>query len=1118
MPETLFHNDFSAGWCPSDDQFTGRQNCLLQMDNMELDRNGALTLANGLTTVWSAFPADCHTMFSRFIGATRYDYAALKDGSVWRNGASLVTGGDNLNAAFGTAFNYVLICSGTKRIKDAGGTQQNLGVNPPTVAPTMTQNLLNAPWAIVGNLQVSTVVVHGSASVISGNYLQCTTDSTGLFAIQSYPGSSSDCTLLSGPGGSGFSTDDDYIPINGYIANPFGVSLEFDVLLRPGDSAGDLVSDMYTYVVPDLSSQAEFDSVTGAFTVRIPRIAFSKLGSGAFDWSTVYGFRITVKLPAAATVTFNVWGPYQGQSNFVIIGGTSAQFGTYQYAQMNVNNTGSYLAKSILGPISKPITVDGLNTSITFQNPTSIDSQVNEVWLFRRGGNLGLWYRIAVVKSPFTNPTYDGVGDQQALDINIKVDLNLVSISSTTISDKIYDIVGPIQGRWYYFTNNFMYPSDLLDPDLVNASLAVRISGSNSELFMWARAVSASVVIVGTSIDCYLLTGTFATFPDGTVDIYFQPLGVKFPPVSYDAVAYGGAVYYYAADGWRTVLPTSFGTTYSNQNNQLLTAPNTDRLYRNEVVYGYNPAPQTQVPGFTRTPLTIGRNKLWCYIPGTGRWEIFDLLRSYWRPLSYQAGEVTACFATQDNQVLAFYSNSSGPTRTIEQIATPGIKYINTTGNHQTFSILFPFKDNGKPRQRKDTYTFKAVVYAIGGSIQLSIADERGDVINTTHTLSDNTDMELFVDLSQDLGPILPKTYQVRMFGTAADITIHNWSIDYDPRPIPQTFMRLPALNYGTTARKRIYTVPFQIDTLNNNVLVTPIVDGVNGASMTVTSSMKKSFDYLFPVGQFGALGDAVVGRDYEWMIQGQGGTEFEWWGFSEPRNMEVFPDPQSCYILPKSNFGTGSKKRFRTWPFVIDTRGNNVTFQALVDNQDGGTTIFNTNGERATVFHYFTTDVFGIDYGGIFTDPAGLMEIWNAPGIGGAGNSGLLPDSVENLPIYHEFDQVGPIEIFRFGKIVRMALRCYPNGTTIPFKVYLGDVMCYSGNFTVVAGVEDEYVVDLPKGVSGRILRVELGPCGFTFARYFMKFQVAMSASQQDTELRWLTVPGISSQMAGGI
>lgn len=1014
MPETLLVNDFRSGWCPSDDIVNARPNALLQMDNLELDRNGALTLVGGSQVIQSGYSAPAHTLYSRFLGTTRHDYAALTDGSVWRDNASIITGGDGTNAAFGTAFNYVLICSGTKRFKDTGTALQNLGVGAPTSPPTVTTGTYSQPVAIIGNYTTQTVVHAGSVAIIgsgASTYIQCTSDTYGWFVLQTYPppGPALDTTQLSGGAGgcAGTATDDDVVIINGYAQNYVGMSFEFDVLLQPGDSAGDPPQDMYSYTINDMSTgNVIFDNNTGVFTVTIRRVDFSLVGSGLYGWQQVYGFRLVVHTPAAGGM-INIWGVQFGVNVFQFRGGSAAQNGTYQYMQVNVNNTGSYLAKSEKGPSSNPIALNNVNALITYQPPT--DPQVNQVWIFRNGGNLGgTWYRVAVVNAPFNSPyqLYDCTGDQAALDLNITYDINLKSIAN--ITDKVYDIVGPVQGRWYYFTTNFMYPSDINDPDLVNVNLAVRICGSTAELLMWARPVSASVVIVGTSIDCYLLTGTFTTFPDGSIDSYYQSLGVKFPPVTYDAMAYGGAIYYYANDGWRMVLPTSFGTTYSSQNNQSMTSPNTDRLYRGETTYNYAPPPLNFAPGTVRMPVTIGRNKLWCCITGTARCEVYDFVRQYWYTFNFQLGDISAITTTQEGRVFAFYKNDLK----LREIGSTTTKLVDAA-TKQSFKMIFPYKDNGKPRQRKDTYTFKSrLMTGQTGSMTVQLISESNQSFAISQTLSSyNTTTEQYVDLSQPMNvsspyAVLPKSYLCILSGSAEDFFLEDWSIDYDARPNPLSYLK-------------------------------------------------------------------------------------------------IYPN----------NLGSATQKRMRTWPLVIDTLGNVVVFTPNVDGANQPPTTFITNGKR-TVYYFFTTDVFGVDYGGTLYDANGLMEVWDT-GLGGIGG-GVSPNIVQNLPMPTQFDQVGPLEIFRWGKVLRMGLRCYSTGGPIPFQVFMSDGDIWDSTFPVVGGVEDEYIVDLPKGTSGRIIRVVLGPTSFTFNRYYLKLQVAISG--RDTELQWLTYPGVTSTLAGGI
>src|SRR6266852_6854571 len=132
---SLTWNQWSAGWCPSDDAKNGRKNALLQMDNLELDKNGALTLVGGTQVVQGPFQADAHTLYSRVLGGIRQDYVSLSNGHIFRGTNDIISGGDVTNTAFGNAFDYVLIASGSQRKKDTGLALVELGVQIPTAAP-----------------------------------------------------------------------------------------------------------------------------------------------------------------------------------------------------------------------------------------------------------------------------------------------------------------------------------------------------------------------------------------------------------------------------------------------------------------------------------------------------------------------------------------------------------------------------------------------------------------------------------------------------------------------------------------------------------------------------------------------------------------------------------------------------------------------------------------------------------------------------------------------------------------------------------------------------------------------------------------------------------------------
>jgi len=1076
--------DFSGGWLPGDDPINGRKNGLLQMDNLELDSNGALQLQGGCVVKNSGFPSNAHTMYSRLINGARHDYAGLADGSVYRDSSSIITGGDSTNTAFGTAFNFTLIASGNQRKKDTGAALVDLGIAPAAAAPTLSYSYSNAPYSILGDVSSDTVTPIGTSAVIGGTYLQMTADANGQWAVQTYGGTGDPHNLNSftGPGGDvGYATDDDFIFLTGYTPIVAGRSLNLDVLLVNGNVAGDVVSDYYSYQIGELSA-VTFSSVTGTFSWKMRRKDFIRVGGGAQNWSTCYGFRISYSGGVASEVV-NLLGNGSSSPVILMFGGSDAQNGQYQYLQVNCNNTGSYIGKSIGGPLS--IVVDPDMTQVLVKPYiVGIDSQVNEIWIFRRGGLLDQWYRVKVIlaagfAAAAASGVYDPLGDQLALELNIKLNINLSSIASGSISDKIFEILGPINGRWYFFTTNFMYPSDINNPDQVDTTIGVRICGSSSELFMWARQINDTTVLVGTSIDVYSLSGTFATFPDNTIDIYYRPLKCKYPPLTCDAEVWGGAVYYLANDGWRLID--------SGGGNPSLVSPTLDRLYRGETLEGYLPPNLKILPRSVRFPIVIAQNKMFCFVYGTNppRIEIYDFIRQYWRCSNYILGEVTAAVHTQDGQVLAFY----GTDKKTREVNVQSSHLIDGATN-QTILLKSMVFDNSAPFNRKDSSTLKMRIKNTGTLNPYLTVDNNG-VVTYTATIGNHS---IVSESSQDISTIaavaLVKTYQFGIApSTVSAFILDEVLIDFDQRPEQRTFIRIQGQNFGTTARKRIATIPFQLDSLGGSVTINSILDGNLVYSPSFSSNRKTSLNIEFPL----SGGNLPIARDYEFTLHST--NLFEFFGFEEPKIVELYPQPCNGYVIPTTNFGTAARKRVRTWPFILSGAGA-LSFTPIVDGvaMPAASTSFSLTAEKATYRYYFKTDVFGVDYSGYFSGAD--FEVSDI----------MQPEIVQILPIAKRFDQVGPEEFFRYGKIKQMELRVLPvGGTSIPYTIYFNDTTSRTAGFTVVDGKEATYFLMMPKGTSGNIVRIELGPTSFDFHRFYTRLQVAESGN--DTDLKWINL-----------
>lgn len=974
---TLIWGDFSAGWCPSDDAENGRKNCLLKMDNLELDKNGALQLTGGTAKVGSAYTNNPHTIYSNDINGSRIEYAGDIAGVVYRNRTNIFSGGATDRAAFGVAFDYALLASGSVRKKDLGtGTAVELGVGKPSVAPVLDLTSGNPiPSALNPLIQATTYtnvknvagVSTSGGNIIAFEFVTAAAD-IAIFQTNAVTGAPLDWTSFTN---GGIPTDNDILDqvrSNLFVTGDASkiVSITVDILLVAPGGSSNVVSDYYSQTWVNDGSH-----IGDALNINLRRGDFTRYGSGGQTWSTVYGFRFTVQTNAAVDISFNPVFSFLG-------GSLSSLEGTYQYAQMNVNNTGTYLAKSTLSPILSNIVTQMSYVFLHLQNPAGIDAQVNEVWLFRRGGGLNQWYRVAKLTSAFTTPFYDTMSDDDALALGIIVNTDLVSIAASTVTDPILAIVGPIEGRWFYFTKNLMYPSDINDPDLVNASIAVRITGGNDELFMWSKKVADAAVLIGTSHEVYLLTGTFVTLPDGTIDIYLRTLGCKHPPISYDATFYDGRVFYLANDGWRAID--------ANGSSSTMVAPNTDRLYQKGVTaYGYTGPATGQLPGSVNYPCTIANNKLYCCITARSRIEVYDFTRKYWRNISYGLGDVLAIDATPDGRVTAVFSSDKFQ-RDID-IKTSNL--IDGSGN-QTVNGLFVANHDGLPSNRKDLFAVKVkLLTGSGENLSITVSDEATGGFVVTASNNGVATQELLKDTAP---PIPPKSVIISFTGSFSQFVLDDIRIEYTPRPTQ--LMRL---------------------------------------------------------------------------------------------------------LIRPNNFGSSAYKLLSTWPFMIDTLGNTVTFTPKIDGTSKSASVFATTANRKMTFnHCFLDHTYGVDFEGLFT--GGPFEFYGM----------MDPVVLDKYPVVRQIYQVGPIELFKYGKVKQFELRVNSVGSPLNCGFYINDTIVYSQPIVIdpkFQGKDTCIVIPVPKGIEGQVVKILIGNNN---APAFYPFYVRMLVSQsgQDTDNKWITLP----------
>ena len=320
--------------------------------------------------------------------------------------------------------------------------------------------------------------------------------------------------------------------------------------------------------------------------------------------------------------------------------------------------------------------------------------------------------------------------------------------------------------------------------------------------------------------------------------------------------------------------------------------------------------------------------------------------------------------------------------------------------------------------------------------------------------------------------------------------------------PVPCEYLVIPNNDYGTPDRKRHSSYKFQINTRGSNVQFTPKLDGVFFAPATYNTIEKRVVEYFFD--------SDTIARDIGGVLQSLvDGNPFEFYGVVTPQTVEKLPDRLTYYRIPNDNFGVPSMKRVRTIPLVIDTYGQTVTFQPIVDQLlIAQTAQFQTFGKQ-TVLFYFNTDSFGIDYGGqISSNGEQPFEFYGMP----------QPAQVEALPIGKVYDQLGPVRFDKIGKIFAFRVRMISTGNTeldlnIPWSI-IGDSdptipgyggQLIAGTISAFPGVDYVYEVQLPKSVNTDVCRLTIGPTDLPFYRYDCYFRVSSSGMESDSQ--WIPV-----------
>lgn len=850
---TILRRGWGRGWLSDADPTNGPLDGLLRADNCVLDDLGALTQRQGSALVSTLAESDISSLYTAVLGGTRYRLTAA--GNSVYNGTSAigaVTGTGDVS--FGAMGGQVFWARGTTAAKFDGSTVRTWGIGMTGGAPTVAAIAPDVKTFISFDASEAATCEEGEDSPDTGQ------DGTGNGAMAVIPdedtgrvtvtrdyGSETNFALYnSGLAG----CDDDLIQCYVYVTEPQSfktLTLMFDV---NGSAANLFAEDYYSYRFQagdelDLSAMSLADSkeaegaerrrltriererdtgkgrespvsgwrddrpdsaTTGWNKIAVRRGMFKRHGSTTGKgWDTVRAARIVVQMKGGgedATVKFD---------QLEIQGGAQRPLtGVYAYRYVYVRNAEGYTAKSPVSDASADIRFETAAATVTVPADGSRDGQVNEIWIFRFGGLLDAYYRVAVQTGVSGGGSYavqDTLSDRDALIVNIRLETD-----NATPPANIVGIEGPYYDRLWALTATTLWPSRVLDPDAFSAGQAITV-GDDAETAYWVR-MALGGLYVGTSRDIYRIDGTAAELPDETIDVRKTPLNIDHPPISAAVAQDGDLLIYLAADGWRAIagsgsqrVPGQPVALWRGESRHGVSAVNVAGRFRATLSKGQFVAVTPEGADYT------GSATLHRALTGTGLWY------RHTYPVTWQA-----IHREPDGTLLA--GTSQG---TVYQLDTG----TTDAGTLIPVTVWTVQDDGGSPYTRKDPRDARLTLdtggSTLSAAVHLDASATAGLTVSATQTGVGTT--------VADLSALAAWTrLQWRFSGSVAAFRLIAWEVQYLDLPHPVRGL-LASSNAGYAGEKTIAGITLRCNTRSAAVVVTPYYDQVAGTPFTVTST-----------------------------------------------------------------------------------------------------------------------------------------------------------------------------------------------------------------------------------------------------------------------------------------
>ena len=589
----LTHLSWPLGWTPSADAVNGDPTGLVRMDNLTQEENGAISLIAGRVQLTSSLPDYVYSLYSTVLGGNNPVYAALNEAGrlVVRsmsgnfNDTVTVLSDGGFITAFGSALGAVLVVCGSQAVKDDGsGTFRNLGLKDQLTGPTIViQEPAIINLSTGGTWSISEGVPGIAANTGAGpnpipftspgsSAASFTLDPVTLRATVTYTYASPLDTTAFGSG----VTDNYLTDIINFLAQLNDSSQFTDI--RVQFILDNHPAQPFNYYWEDfLINDGQFNiGLTQQSIIGDQRQNWSRQGTSSSHPGPFQAPNHFLDWTHVTAVQFTLTGIQQSWAvidQITVTGGPQGNLlGVYQYATVAVYDNGIYQAKSALSPFTNNILVQN---SFVMATLTCTDTEANEVWLFRRSmisstdpiyqtfisqnkvpANLNQWYLVA--QGAPGAIVEDNTSDIVALEQDIVANEFLQSIQDLIVSDPIVCMEGMYYTRMLYVSESTIYLSDPLNPDAIDQRYSVRAFAGATEKNLWLKKIAPSQLVLATSREHYLITGTLEALPDGTLDVVITPIGEKYPSLSADVCNGNGVLFYPAADGIRA---TNGGTS-----------------------------------------------------------------------------------------------------------------------------------------------------------------------------------------------------------------------------------------------------------------------------------------------------------------------------------------------------------------------------------------------------------------------------------------------------------------------------------------------------------------------------------------------------------------------------